>query len=285
MGPCRCLNFCPFITCQWNYLILESRYITSHRISLAWNDEHTKYALEIWDSVCTRIYGITSYWDQGITSHQISLAWNDEHTHFFHLGIFYKAPVFFVDVGTRCIVSTQESRVKHYILFLKSGSPNAMCPGRKIEPGSPDPKARIIPLDRKSGLEILGWILTLIDLHYFHFRWLHPKFLSGYYTPDFRPLHYLPFLESQHFWWCTSHRISLCKDDEHWYFFHLGIFIGPPFYNLLICTFLPWLHSAVSVCTVKSDTLNLVDISMSNCTSSWQLLRVITLKANIALNQ
>ncbi len=25
-------------------------------------------------------------------------------------------------------------------------------------------------------------------------------------------------------------------------------------------------------CTVKSDTLKLVDISMSNCTSSWQLL-------------
>ena len=31
----------------------------------------------------------------------------------------------------------------------------------------------------------------------------------------------------------------------------------------------------VRVYTVKSDTLNLVDISMSNCTSSWQLLGVL----------
>ena len=66
-----------------------------------------------------------------------------------------------------------------------------MCPGRYyrlgIETGSPDPKARIIPLDQKSGLEVLGWILTLIGLHYFHFWWLHPRFLSGYYTPDSCP--------------------------------------------------------------------------------------------------
>ncbi len=51
-----------------------------------------------------------------------------------------------------------------------------------IEPGSPDTKVRIIPLDQKYWLEVLGWILSLIGLHYFHFRWLHPRFLSVHYT-------------------------------------------------------------------------------------------------------
>ena len=67
-----------------------------------------------------------------------------------------------------------------WLFFFPWDTCNVPRPG--IEPGSPDPKARIIPLDQKSGLEILAWILTLIDLHSFHFRWLHSRFLSGYYT-------------------------------------------------------------------------------------------------------
>ena len=67
------------------------------------------------------------------------------------------------------------SRLRFRLRFRSQNRPSLM-PRPGIESGSPDPKARIIPLD----------------------RWLHPRFLSGYYTIlSFKSAH---FFKSPHWW-------------------------------------------------------------------------------------